>query len=167
MIPKLEVVPVDLRSLEYEVWESGTVVGRIRHTPLQALAKGSVRAGAEELAVLREGVLRASYQLRSPDGSVRARAERQGASGAAYRLRFADAELLLKKKVSGRRETYLLTGPGGQAASIVRDNHFSRKLSVERSETTSAFPAEILLFVLWLALLIHRRDDPGSAGWAS
>jgi hypothetical protein len=37
-------------------------------------------------------------------------------------------------------------------------------MSVELKEAADGLPREILLFLLWLALLIHGRDSAGSAG---
>jgi hypothetical protein len=57
---RLEVVPSDLLSLQYELRENGAPVGRIENTPLHMLEKGTVAVNGREYTVLREGVLRAT-----------------------------------------------------------------------------------------------------------
>jgi hypothetical protein len=161
---RFEVVPADLLSLDYEVLESGAPVGRIENRPLHLLEKAKLTAGGREYAVLREGVLRASYLLRTADGAIRAKAEPLGWAGAAYRLLFSESEMELRKKLLALRETFILSDSSGEAGSIVRENLLSRRMTVELKEAADGLPREILLFLLWLALLIHGRDSAGSAG---
>jgi hypothetical protein len=160
---RLEVVPSDLLSLQYELRENGAPVGRIENTPLHMLEKGKVAVNGREYTVLREGVLRAAYLLRDADGAIRARAEREGWAGSAYRLRFDASQVLLKKKMIARRETYLITDAAGEAGCIVRESLLSRRMTVALKETASGMPREILLFMVWIALMIHRKDGADSA----
>ncbi|MBN1836451.1 MAG: hypothetical protein JW820_11415 [Spirochaetales bacterium] len=164
MILRLEVIPENLRSLGYELREGGTPVGRIEHTPLHALEKGTIKVSEEAYSVVREGLARASYQLRREDGRVRVRAERHGASAAAYRLIFDATELLLRKQVLARRETYLIGNAAGEAGRIVREKLGSRRMTVELGESASHIPREIVFFLVWLAILIHRKDGAEVGG---
>jgi hypothetical protein len=61
------------------------------------------------------------------------------------------------------RETCLILDPSGQAGSITRESLFSRRLAVELQETAAGMPREILFFLVWLALMIHRKDSADSA----
>jgi hypothetical protein len=161
---RLEVVPTGLLSLDYEVQEDGAPVGRIGNRPLHLLERARLTVGGREHTVQREGVLRASYLLRAPDGAVRARAEPVGWAGSAYRLRFDTAEMVMRKKLLALRETFLLSDSAGEAGSIVRENLLSRRMTVDLKPAAASLPLEILLFLAWLALLIHGRDSAGSAG---
>jgi len=160
---RLEVVPSGLLSLDFEVHENGVPVGRIENRPLHLLERGLVAANGREYTVLREGVFRASYLLRATDGTIRARAERMGWAGAAYRLLFDASQIVLRRKMLALRETFLLTTASGEAGSIVRENLLSRRMTVELKETAAGTSLEILLFLVWIALLIHRNDSAGSA----
>jgi hypothetical protein len=160
MSAAIEVVPSDLLSREYELTENGNPIGRIHLTPLHPLEKGSASVEGRSYAFVREGIARAGYRLRSEDGTTRARAERQGAAGSAYRLRFDASEALLKKKIPARRETYLVTTPEGLAGSIVREDPLSRTMTVRLEKGIPSLPREIVLFLIGLALMIHRKDDP-------
>ena len=158
MTGKLEVVPRNLLSLEYELLESGVPVGSIVRTPLQVLEKGTVRTEDREYTILRESVTRANFLLRGSGGTVRARADRKGPTGAAYRILFDDSDVLLKKKVLAGRETYLITDASAQIGSIVRESLGSRRLTVELADRDSGIPREIILFMVWVVLLIHGRE---------
>ena len=158
MTGRLQVVPRNLLDLEYDLQESGVPVGSIVRTPLQVAAKGTVRTAGREYAILRESVTRAKYLLRGADGTVRARAERKGPSGAAYRILFDGLDVLLRKKVLAGRETYLLTDASVPIGSIVRESLGSRRMTVELADSTSGTPREIILFMVWVVLLIHERE---------
>jgi len=125
---RLEIVPSNLLSLEWEVRENGTPVGRIENAPLQVQEKGKLTADGGEYFVLRE------------------------------------AEMLLAKKVLAGRETYLLTDSRGGVLCFVREGLLSRQMSLELEERAAGLPREIVLFLVWIVLLIHGRDSPGSAG---
>ncbi len=131
--------------------------------PLHLLEKGTVTAGGREHTVLREGVLRTSYLLRAPDGAIRARAEQTGFAGSAYHFCFDASQILLRKKVLAMRETFLISDDSGEAGSMVRKNLLSRRMTVELNETAAAIPREIILFMVWIAVMMHRRDGADSA----
>ena len=158
MTGKLEVVPRNLLSLEYDLQENGIAAGSIVRTPLQVLEKGTLRTEGREYAIFRESVTRANFLLRGADQTVRARADRKGPSGAAYRILFDGSEVLLKKKVLAGRETYLLTDAAGSIGSIVREKLDSRQMTVELADSASGVPREIILFMVWAVPLIHGRD---------
>ena len=155
---KLEVVPRNLLSLEYELQDNCVSVGSIMRTPLELLKKGTVRTEDREYAIFRESVTRANFLLRGADGTVRARAEKKGPTGAAYRILFDGSDLLLKKKVLAGRETYLITDASAPIGSIVRESLDSRRMTVELTEGASGTPRDIILFMVWVVLLIHGRD---------
>ena len=155
---KLEVAPRNLLNLEYELQENGVPVGSIVRTPLQALEKGTVRTQGREYAILKESVTRANFLLHGGDGALRARAERKGPTGAAYRILFDGSDVLLKKKVLAGRETYLMTDASVPIGSIFRKSLGSRRMTVELADNASGTPREIILFMVWVVLLIHSRE---------
>ena len=158
MTGKLEVVPRNLLSLEYELRENGVPVGSIVRTPLQVLEKGTVRTEDRQYTILRGSVTLANFLLRGGDGVLRARAERKGPTGAAYRILFDDSDVLLQKKVLAGRETYLITDASVPIGSIVRESLDSRRMTVELSDRASGTPREVILFMVWVVLLIHGRE---------
>lgn len=158
MTGKLEVVPRNLLSLEYELQDNEVPVGTVVRTPLQVLEKGMVRTEDREYTILKESIARAKYFLRAGDGAIRARAERKGSTGAAYRILFAGSDFLLRKKVLAGRETYLITDASAPIGSIVRESLNSRRMTVELTEGASGTPRDIILFMVWVVLLIHSRE---------
>jgi hypothetical protein len=70
---------------------------------------------------------------------------------------------LLRKKMLARRETYLVMDAEVEVGSIVRESLLSRRLTVTLKETAAGMPRETLLFMVWIALMIHRKDSGGSA----
>ena len=163
MSARLEIIPAGVLSLDYEVQENGVPVGRIGNRPLHLLEKGMVAANGREYSIVREGVFRASYWLRAADGAMRAKAEQKGFTGSAYRVLFDASQLILRKKTLALRETFLISGALGAAGSIVRESLLSRRMTVELEEAASGLPREIILFTVWIALLIRRKDSAGSA----
>jgi hypothetical protein len=142
----LEAVPDGLLSLAYDVRADGCTVGRVEHRPLPLLKQGTVTIGDQAFPITREGVLRPNYLMSASDGSVRARAEKQGLGGYAYRVRFGDSVILLKKKVFSMRESIL-----------------SRCMAVVLEDRAADMPREVSLFLIWIALMIHRAEAAASA----
>lgn len=163
MTARLEAVPKGLLSLAFEVQENGSTVGRIEHRPLPLLKRGNVTLGDQVFSITREGVLRPTYLMNVSDGSVRARAEKQGLGGYAYRVRFGDSETLLKKKVFAMRERFVLMDASGELGEISRESTFSRRMTVILADRAAAMPRELILFLTWIAVMIHKSDSAGSA----
>jgi hypothetical protein len=160
---RLEAVPEGLLARAYEIRENSSAVGRVEHTPLPLLKRGTVTLGDQVFPITREGVLRPNYLMNVSDGSVRARAEKQGLGGYAYRVRFGDSEILLKKKVFAMRERFILMDASGELGEISRDSILSRRMTVILGDRAAAFPREVVLFLIWIALMIHRAEAAASA----
>ena len=158
MSARLEAVPAGLFSAEYDVRENDASIGRIAYKPLALLERGTVTTADRVLSVSREGVLRANYLLRTPDSSVRARAEKQGFAREAYRVSFDGSEISLRKKVFAWRETFILSDASGEIGLICRESLLSRRMTVEIAAPATGMPREIILFLIWVALMIRRRD---------
>lgn len=164
MTAELEAVPERLLSLAYEVRENGSTVGKVEHRPLPLLTRGTVTIGDQVFPITREGVLRPNYLMNLSDGPVRARAEKQGVGGYAYRIQFGDSEILLKKKVFAMRERFVLMDAAGEIGEISRKSFLSRRMTVMLEDRAAAMPMEVILFLIWIALMIHRADAAASAG---
>jgi hypothetical protein len=160
---RLEAVPDGLLSSAFQVLEEGAAVGRIEYRPLRLLDRGTVTTAGRELSVSREGVVRPNYLLTTANGSVLAKAEKQGLGGYAYRVRFGASEILVKKRVFSMRETFLLTDASGEVGAISRESLLSRRMTVELSAAAAGTPREVVLFLIWIALMIHRTEAAASA----
>ena len=57
------------------------------------------------------------------------------------------------------RETFLLSDASGEVGSVVRENLFSRRMTVELKGRATGLLREIVLFTVWSALMIHRKDS--------
>ena len=71
--------------------------------------------------------------------------------------------IVLRRKMLALRETFLLTTASGEAGYIVRESLLSRRMTVELKQEAAGTPREILLLLVWIALLIHRNESAGSA----
>ena len=163
MTARLEAIPAGLFSTEFDVRENDASIGRVRYRPLALRKQGTVTTAGRALAVSREGVLRADYLLSAADGSVRARAEKQGFARESYRVTFGGSEVFLKKKVFALRETFVLSDGSGEIGLIRRESLLSRRMTVELAASAAGMAREIVLFLIWVSLMIHRRDAAASA----
>ncbi len=163
MTARLEAIPTGLFSTEYDVRENGASIGRVGYRPLTLREHGTVTTAGRELSVSREGVLRANYLLCAAGGSVRARAEKQGFAREAYRVTFDGLELFLRKKVFALRAGFVLSDASGEIGLISRESLLSRRMTVELAAPAAGMARELILFLIWVALMIHRRDAAASA----
>lgn len=61
------------------------------------------------------------------------------------------------------RASYLLSDAGGEVGLVVRESLVSRQMTIRLDERAAGMPAELILFLAWIAVMIHRSDDGSPA----
>lgn len=78
-------------------------------------------------------------------------------------ISFGDRNIRLKKKVLSLRERFIISDASGDIGSIVQESLVSRRLLCEIDAKAGGLSTEIALFVLWMALIIRKRDAASSS----
>ena len=163
MTRRLLAVPTGLLSPVYELREGDAVLGSLEYRSLSLRTKGMVFTAGQQFSVSREGVLRANYMLVGQDDLVRATAGRHGITGTAFQVACGAFDILLRKKLLALRESYILSDAGEEVGLIARESLVSRQMTIRLDERAAGMPAELILFLTWIAVMIHRSDDGSPA----
>ena len=97
-IVKFEVVPVGVFTTAYDVLADGLPKGRIEHRILSMRDEAVISTPERTFTARREQVFRAGAVLESPEGVLRASAEREEFWREHYRVRFEGTTLFLRQK---------------------------------------------------------------------
>jgi hypothetical protein len=108
-------------------------------------------------------VFRAGAVLESPEGVLRAKGEREQFWRGHYRVRFDNTILLLRQKAWSFKGVFLISDGSGEIGSIRRERMMSRRMSVE-FPTSAPPPLEITEFLVWIVLMVQRRQASASSG---
>jgi hypothetical protein len=158
MTRSLQVIPEGLFSMNYTVLEAGANIAAIANHAGFLQIKGTLTAGGNELFARREGAFRANYLLETAGGSVRARATKRMALREEYEILFAEGNLHLRKRVLSMRESFVISDSSGDIGTIARESLASRRLLCTLEDDADEVPLEILLFLVWMTLIIRRRE---------
>jgi hypothetical protein len=149
----LKVMPKRWRSWDFAVIdERGQEVGEVRLSAWRE--RGSVVAGGLEYKVSRERALGTSFVLEGAGSSV-ARADKQSAFRRAFAIVQGEKEYVLRARSAWRREMVLyedLTKIG----TVAPHSAFGRQA---RADLPEDLPLEFKLFVVWLALVLWKRQQ--------
>ncbi len=147
----LIVRPAGWFSWDFEVYEeAGRLAGEVRLSAWRE--RGSVAIGGVEYRVTREGMLGA-FVLEGP-GGVAAQAEKPSAFSRAFALEYGGRQLTLKAAAVWSRR-FVLGDAGATIGAVVPAGIFSRQARAELPEDN---PPEVRLFVIWLSLMMWRRE---------
>jgi hypothetical protein len=149
------VVPTGLLSFSYDVLEGGAQVGSIVNRAAFLQVKGTLAAGGKEYFTRREGAFKASYLMETAEGGLIARAAKVMALAEKYEISFGERTMRLKKKPMAMKAAFIISSAAGDTGTIMQESLLSRRLLCEMD----AVPTEIVLFLLWMALIIRKRDE--------
>lgn len=158
-----EVVPVGVFSTAYDVLVGGIPKGRIEHRILSIRDEAVIATPDRTFTARRERVFRAGAVLESAEGALRAKAEREQFRREHYRVRFDDATLFLRQKAWSLKGVFLIFDGTGEIGSIQRQKLFSRRMVVEFPASPPP-PLEITGFLVWIVLMVQRRQASESSG---
>lgn len=153
----LEVVPAGLFTTAYDVLSDGLPKGRIEHRILSLRDEAVISTPERAFTARRERVFRAGAVLESPEGVLRASAERERVWREHYRVRFGDTTLFLRQKSWSLKGVFLIFDESGEIGSIRRERLFSRRMIVEIAADAPP-PLEITEFLVWIVLMVQRRQ---------
>jgi hypothetical protein len=150
------VVPAGGLSTAYDLVADGVPKARIEHRILSMRDEASIGTSGGTFAALREKVFRARAVLSAAAGGERATADRQSIWREDYRVTFDDRVLSLRQKPFSLHGLFLISDGSGGVGSIRLERLFSRRLTV--AFATAAPPIEIVAFLAWIVLMVHRRQ---------
>jgi hypothetical protein len=153
----LEVVPTGVVSTAYDVLADGLPKGRIEHRMLSMRDEAVISTPERTFTARRAKVFRAGAVLESPEGVLRASAEKEQFWREHYRVRFESTTLLLRQKPWSLKGVFLISDPSGEIGNIRRERLFSRRIVVEYP-AASPPPLEITEFLVWIVLMVQRRQ---------
>jgi hypothetical protein len=120
--------------------------------------KGTLTIQGQDYRVYREGVMSGYFVLESA-GSVLARAEKPSAFRRTFLVEHAGRQYTLQAKSAWRRAFVLLQG-SEEVGGIAPLGIFSRRASVDFPES---LPLPVRVFLLWLAVLLWKREADSAA----
>mgnify|MGYP001115306857 CR=1 FL=1 len=160
---KLEIVPAGVFTTAYDVLADGLPKGRIEHRILSMRDEAVITSPDRTFTARRERVFRAGAVLESAEGTLRAKAEREQFWREHYRIRFDDTTLFLRQKAWSLKSVFLISDGSGEIGSIQRQKLFSRRMVAEFPATPPP-PLEITGFLVWIVLMVQRRQASESSG---
>jgi hypothetical protein len=119
--------------------------------------KGVLTVEGQTYRVYREGLMSGDFILES-GGSIVARAEKPRAFQRSFLVHHDGRSYTLRAKSAFRRAFVLLAG-SEQVGSVVPLGVLTRKASVDLPN----FPAAVKVFVVWLTVIIWKRDSDAAA----
>ncbi len=154
----LHAKPLSLFSASYRVFEDGRPVAVIRANRLREAGTFILEEAA--YSVYREGVFFGRYVLEDEDGEVLATAEKPSLFARRFVVEH-DGSTLVLRAASLFRRPFVLIEDGEEIGSIHPERLFSRSALANLPES---LPLAVRCFLLWIVLLIWRRDSGSAAG---
>jgi len=152
----LKVVPKSWLSWDFAVEDAvGMPWGEVGLSSWRE--RGSVSVGGQQFGVARQGLV-GPFVLQGPAGPV-AEASKPSAFKREFTLSFGGQECVLKQLSWWRREFGLLRGDV-QVGSITPESWWSRRAEAMLPED---MPTEVRAFIVWLTLLMWKRDSNSGA----
>ncbi|MCX7030815.1 MAG: hypothetical protein NTU62_11945 [Spirochaetes bacterium] len=161
---RFEVVPAGVLSTAYDVLADGLPKGRIEHRVLSMRDQALISTPDRAFTARREKVFRSTCVLESPEGLLRAKAEKERFWREEYRVQFDSTTLLLRQKPWSLKGMFLISDPSGEIGCIVRERLFTRRLVVEIAAGATEPPFEIVEFLVWIVLMVQRRHAAEASG---
>ena len=159
----LEVVPAGVFSTAYDVLADGLPKGRIEHRILSLRDEAVITTPDRTFTARRERVFRSGAVLESAEGVLRANAERERFWREHYRVQFGDTILFLRQKAWSLKGVFLISDESGEIGSIRMAKAISRRMLAEFPAAAPP-PLEIVEFLVWIVLMVHRRQASDASG---
>ncbi len=150
--------PLSLLSTRYRVFEDGRPVAVIETSRMREAGRLILEEAA--YSVYREGVFFGRYVLENEDGEVLATAEKPGLFARRFEVEH-DGSTTVLRAASLFRRPFVLTEHGEEVGRIHPVRLLSRSALADLPE---AWLPAVRLFMLWLVLLLWRRDSGGVGG---
>lgn len=149
----LELVPLGWFSWDFSVLQNGSPIAKIGF-PSSWREKGVLAVGGSSYNVYRERLMSGLFILEL-NGTQLAHAEKPSALRSSFTVQHEGKTYILKVESAFRRR-FLLLENDQQIGSISPDGMFTRKATADFPDE---LPLPIKVFLLWLALLLWKRDS--------
>ena len=157
----LQLIPQGWLGWNFDVLDNDGKVAEIKTSTLPE--SGTFALGGTNYRAYRERMFSGDFFLEQ-DGQQIARAQKPGAFRSSFEITYIDQSYKLTKQSLVSRSLILFEGDV-EVGCIRPESCLSRKATVSLPE---AMPAAVQLFVIWLAILLWKRDsDAGAAVAAS
>jgi len=155
----LTAIPKHWFSWDFTVQEGSRDVAKIDVSWWRE--KGTLTVQGKDYHVYREGVMSGLFVLESA-GAVLARAEKPSAFRRMFVIEHAGRQYTLQAKSAFRRAFVLLQG-SQEVGWITPQGVFSRKSTVDLPES---LPTPVKVFILWLTVILWKREADAAASGA-
>ncbi len=148
----LQLTPQGWFGWNFDVLHDGNKIAEIKTSILPE--GGSFSIDGASYRIWREGMFSGEFLL-DRDGQTVARAQKPSAFRSLFEITHLDRSYTLKKESLLSRSFVLLEGDVA-VGSIRSEGRLSRKATVSLPE---AMPAPVQLFVIWLVILLWKRES--------
>jgi hypothetical protein len=152
----LELVPLGWFSWDFSVLQNSSPIAEIDISSWRE--KGVLAIGGASYNVCREGLMGGRFILEL-NGTQLAHAEKPSALHRFFTVQHEGKTYTLKAESAFRR-TFLLLEDNQQVGSIAPAGMFTRKARVDLPDE---LPLPIKLFLLWLTVILWKRDSEAAA----
>jgi hypothetical protein len=155
----LQLVPRGWLGWNFDVLDNGNKIAEIKTSTLPE--SGTFSIDGPSYRTYREGMFSGDFLLES-DGQITARARKPSAFRSSFDITPIDRTYTLKKESLVSRSFVLLEGDV-EVGAIRPEGYLSRKATVTLPEV---MPKAVQFFVIWLAILLWKRESDGAAAAA-
>jgi hypothetical protein len=156
----LTAVPKDWFSWDFTVMEGSQAVAEIDVSWWRE--KGILTVRGVDYRVYRESVMSGAFILES-SGSVMARAEKPSAFRRCFIIDHGDRQYTLRTQSAFERSFLLLDGDR-EIGSLSPKGIFSRRINADLPEE---LPLPVKVFIIWLTVILWKRDSNSAAAAAT
>ena len=156
----LQLIPQGWFGWNFDVLDNDRKLAEIKTSTLPE--SGTISLDGASYRACREGMFSGEFFLES-DGQTIARADKPSAFRSSFDITYFDRSYTLKKESLVGRSFILLEGDR-EAGSIRPEGLLTRKATVSLPEE---MPRPVQLFVVWLAILLWRRESSAGAATAA
>lgn len=153
----LQIEPLRWFSWDFTVGRDGCQVAELDISWWRE--RGELVVDGVTYAVVREGLLSSDFRMTAPNGRIVATASKPGIFRRRFDVVFGGHTVTLQARSAwGRTMDVLLDGRG--AGAITPAGVWTRRASADLPDTV---PRPVQVFVLWLAVLLWKRDEDTAA----
>jgi signal transduction histidine kinase len=148
----LSIVPKRWYSWDFNVFDGSRQVALVDVSTWRE--KGTLVVDGAEYRVSREGIMSGDFTLER-HGSVLARATKPSAFRHTFIIKYDGREYVLRKKSIWRRAFVLLRNEDTEVGGVSPNSIWTRDATVSLPDE---WPLAIKVFVMWLAIILWKRD---------
>ena len=153
----LELEPTRWFSWAFTVADGGRPFGTLDISAWRE--RGDVTVAGQTFRIVRTGFMSGDFLLESGGGTVVATATKPSLFRREFEVTFSGRTLCLRPRSAWGRSLALLEG-GREVGDVRPRSMWSRRGTATLPDT---LPLPVRLFVLWLAVLVWKRDDEAAS----